>query len=178
MPLTIESPPSAPPGARGAAARIARSDQLVVGLVNNMPDGALAATEAQFGALLQAAAAAVPVCLRIAYLPELTRGPAGLEHLGAGRHWHIDALLRAGVDALIVTGMEPGAGALTDEPYWGRFSQLLQWAEQHTASSVWSCLAAHAAALSLDGIQRQRLEHKRFGVFEHSLLAGHPLLTG
>jgi homoserine O-succinyltransferase len=32
--------------------------------------------------------------------------------------------------------------------------------------------------LSLDGIERQRLAHKRCGVYEHSILAEHPLLKG
>lgn len=81
-------------------------------------------------------------------------------------------------DALIVTGLEPKAARLVDEPYWRRLEALLAWAQAHTASSIWSCLAAHAAVQQLDGIMRRRLEEKRFGVFEHSLLTGHPLLAG
>ena len=75
--------------------------------------------------------------------------------------------------------MEPKAARLVEEPYWDRFERLLAWAEAHTVSSVWSCLAAHAAMQLLDGIERRRLVEKRFGVFEHNiLLAGYPMVSG
>ena len=67
---------------------------------------------------------------------------------------------------------------MSDEPYWAQFVEVLHWAEEHTASSIWSCLAAHAAVEVLDGVRRQRLGQKRFGVFEHTVLAGHPLVRG
>ena len=150
---------------------------LIVGLVNNMPDTALEATEAQFARLLREASGAHPVELRVTYLPEVPRGPEAREFIGQN-YWHIEQLTAAPVDALIVTGLEPKAARLVDEPYWRRLADLLEWAQRHTSSSIWSCLAAHAAAQHLDGILRKRLDQKRFGVFEHSLLEGHPLLAG
>ena len=36
----------------------------------------------------------------------------------------------------------------------------------NTRSTIWSCLAAHAAVLHLDGIERQRLNAKCSGVFD------------
>ena len=150
---------------------------LVIGLVNNMPDAALEATEAQFARLLRAASGPLSVELRVAYLPEVPRGPEAREFI-ARNYWHIEQLTAAAPDALIVTGLEPKAANLVDEPYWHRLADLLSWAQAHTASSIWSCLAAHAAVQQLDGIMRRRLDHKRFGVFEHSLLEGHPLVAG
>lgn len=150
---------------------------LVVGLVNNMPDTALEGTEAQFARLLRAASGSLTVALRVAYLPEVPRGPEALDFIRRS-YWHIEQLTAAPVDALIVTGLEPKAARLVDEPYWRRLTELLAWAQAHTASSIWSCLAAHAAVQQLDGIIRRRLDRKRFGVFEHSLLEGHPLLAG
>lgn len=149
---------------------------LVVGLINNMPDAALDATEAQFSRLLRAASGPHTVQLRVAYLPEVPRGPEAAAQI-ARNYWHVDELLAHPVDALIVTGLEPKAAKLTDEPYWGRLVELLRWAEVHTASSIWSCLAAHAAVQHLDGVLRARLPEKRFGVFEHSVHAGHPLMA-
>jgi homoserine O-succinyltransferase len=143
-----------------------------------MPDSALEATEAQFSRLLRAAADSLEVGLRLFFLPEVPRGQAGLEHLNRGAYWHIDALLREPVDALIVTGLEPCAPLLSDEPYWERLGQLLQWAQANTTSSIWSCLAAHAAVEHLDGIRRRRLERKRCGVFAHATLKGEALLEG
>lgn len=169
MPLDIEHRGSHPhPPAR-------RTGGLTIGLLNNMPDPALEATELQFGALLGAAAGPLPVRLRFSSLPELARGPVARARIDAG-YWPLDELLAERPDALIVTGTEPRTPALEDEPYWERLVRLIGWAEAHTASSVWSCLAAHAVAQALHGVRRQRLPAKRFGVFEHRIQAGNPLL--
>ena len=151
---------------------------LVIGLINNMPDMALETTEAQFARLLSHAADSLDVRLRLSFLPEVPRGPAGREHLDSGIYWPIDTLLRGPLDALIVTGMEPVAPLLSDEPYWDRMGRLVQWAEANTTSSIWSCLAAHAAVEHLDGIRRRRFERKLSGVFAHSVLPRQPLLDG
>jgi len=157
--------------------RQSRPGGIRVGLVNNMPDSALESTETQFTRLLESAAGTIPVQLRLYHLPEIARGASAREHIDRN-YWHIQALEQDPPDALIVTGMEPGGGPLTSEPYWDRFVKLLQWADANTVSSIWSCLAAHAAAQCLHGVQRQRRAEKLSGVFEHQLLAGHPLLAG
>ena len=154
-----------------------RAGPIVVGLVNNMPDAALRATEGQFAALLEAASGAQTVRLRLSSLPELARSTEALGHMESG-YWPLEELLAGPLDALIVTGTEPRAPVLTEEPYWGSFVELLTFAQQHTVASIWSCLAAHATVLHLDGIERQRLSEKRCGVYEHSILSGHPLLAG
>jgi homoserine O-succinyltransferase len=149
----------------------------VVGLVNNMPDAALHSTETQFSGLLQAASGDCTVRLRLTSLPELPRSPEALEHIQRG-YWPLEELIAEPLDALIVTGTEPRAPVLTEEPYWKRFVELLAFAREHTAASIWSCLAAHAVVLDLDGIERQRLPEKRCGVYQHRVLAGHALLAG
>lgn len=73
---------------------------------------------------------------------------------------------RLKLDGLIVTGAEPQAAFLREEPYWRELSSLIRWADANTHSTIWSCLAAHAVALHLDGIERQRLSAKCSGVFE------------
>lgn len=171
MPLEVEHRNPSP---RSAA--LAR-DGLVIGLLNNMPDPALEATELQFGALLRAAAGSLPVRLRLSSLPELARGSTARERIDAS-YWPIDELLSQRPDALIVTGTEPRAPALEEEPYWDHLVRLMEWTETYTASTIWSCLAAHAVAQALHGVRRRRLAEKRFGVFEHRLRAGHPLLEG
>ena len=67
---------------------------------------------------------------------------------------------------MIVTGAEPIAATLPDEPYWNDLTDVIDWAETNTRSAIWSCLAAHAAVLHLDGIERQRLERKCSGVYD------------
>ncbi len=166
MPLTIEH--------RGTPRR-ATDSAIVVALVNNMPDPALEATESQFCGLLAAAAGAREVRLRLVCLTEVLREPETRARM-AGRYFTLERALADPPDALIVTGLEPRAPALEDEPYWSRMCQLLEWAQRHTASSIWSCLAAHLAAQALHGVRRHRLPEKRFGVFAHAHLAGHRLL--
>jgi homoserine O-succinyltransferase/O-acetyltransferase len=152
-----------------------RDGALVIALVNNMPDTALEATEGQFGSLLAAAAGALPVRLRHSWLPEVPRGAQALERINR-RYFPIERLLADLPDALIVTGMEPLAASLEEEPYWDHMVRLLEWARTHTASSIWSCLAAHAAALALHDVRRRRLPDKCFGVFEHQTRGDHALL--
>jgi homoserine O-succinyltransferase len=164
MPLIVEPANTTP----------RRDGDLVVGLINNMPDAALEGTEAQFTGLLRAACGAHTLRLRYSSLPELPRGPAAAARIAAG-YWPLADLLAARPDALIITGTEPKAAALPDEPYWGRLTEVIDYAANQTISSVFSCLAAHAAVLHLDGIPRQRLATKRFGVYAQEVATAHTL---
>ena len=177
MPVEIEPRPIA--SIRGQAPRrVASADPLVIGLVNNMPDAALRSTEDQFSGLLRAASGDQAVQLRLTSLPELLRSPEALEHIERNYYWPLEELIARPIDALIVTGTEPRAPVLREEPYWQRFVGLLAFAREHTAASIWSCLAAHAVVLDLDGVERQRLPQQRCGVYPHGILTGHPLLAG
>jgi len=144
-----------------------------IALVNNMPDAALDATERQFRALLSASAPDVGVRLTVYSLPEVQRTEFG--RLRAGRYANIDDLWKRRHDGMIVTGTEPHAADLRDEPYWGSLTRLLEWAERSTYSTILSCLAAHAGILHMDGIARRPLRDKRFGVFECARVCDHPL---
>jgi homoserine O-succinyltransferase len=176
MPVEIE-PRAASSLVRPAPHRGAPAPPIVIGLVNNMPDAALGSTENQFTGLLQEASGGQTIRLRLTSLPELPRSQEALEHIRAS-YWPLEELLAAPLDALIVTGTEPRAPVLRQEPYWQRFVDLLAFARERTAASVWSCLAAHGAVLHLDGIERRRLPEKRCGVYPHSILHGHALLQG
>ncbi len=148
-----------------------------IGLVNNMPDTALKSTEAQFAALLEAAAGELTVRLRLFSLPLVPRSERGTQHLGAS-YLGLRDFWDSRLDALIVTGTEPRAAALAEEPYLPALAEVIEWAEQHTISTVWSCLAAHAAVFHLDGIARHPLADKRFGVFDCTAAQDHPLTRG
>lgn len=177
MPVDIDAYSDVGTLAHTTSVRRARNS-IVIGLVNNMPDPAVESTEAQFSSLLLAAAgSARAVRLRFTSFPELARGAEARQHI-ARSYWPIDTLLADAPDALIVTGTEPIAARLPEEPYWPRLAALLDWADEHTVASIWSCLAAHAAAEHFDGIARRRLAEKRCGVYSHALLAGHALLEG
>jgi len=53
----------------------------------------------------------------------------------------------AALDGLIVTGTEPRAPDLADEPYWTCLSESLSGPKTTRSRRLWSCLAAHAAVL-------------------------------
>jgi homoserine O-succinyltransferase len=153
---------------------------LTIGLINNMPDAAFRATERQFVSLLDAASDEIPVRLLLYTLPGVPREGACLHHAESS-YSSVEAMWDAGLDGLIVTGREPLTADLRDEPYWNSFTQVLEWACENTHSTVWSCLAAHAAILRMDGIGRCRSDEKHFGalpcerVFDHPLMAGAPM---
>ncbi len=153
------------------------AEGVTVGLVNNMPDSALQSTERQFLELLDAAALDVPVRLRLFSLPEVPRSDTARAHLRSS-YRDIAELAAAKLDGIIVTGAEPRTDSLRDEPYWDSLTRLADWADDNGVSSVWSCLAAHAAVLHFDGVGRHPLVLKRFGLFECMRAAAHPLMDG
>ncbi len=159
------------------APRAAGARPLVIGLVNNMPDAALEATERQFRSLLAAASGPYPFVLRLIALPEVPRSAAGRAHVE--RNYESTAVLHAGgIDGLIVTGTEPRSPRLQDEPYWAALESVIAAAAQHTVSAVMSCLAAHAAVLSMDGVERRRFPDKLHGIFDCRAGVDHPLTAG
>ncbi len=163
------------PGVRCApAGRWMRADGLDIGLVNNMPDTALEATERQFVGLLAAASDKLQVRVRLFALPGVPRAEAASRYI-AGSYAAPSELWDGPLDGLIVTGTEPRQRVLAQEPYWPAFAKLIDWASRMTISTIWSCLAAHGAVWHLDGIDRRPLGQKCLGVFDCSKIVDHPI---
>jgi homoserine O-succinyltransferase len=154
-------------GSRGAADRI-----LTIGLVNNMPDAALEATERQFMRLLTAAAGNNLIRFHCFSLPSVRRSEPARRRV-EGQYTDIADLGRLPMDGLIVTGAEPVAATLQEEPFWKDLTDIIDWAQTGTRSTIWSCLAAHAAVLHLDGIGRRRLDAKCSGIYDCARTSGH-----
>ncbi len=147
-----------------------------IALVNNMPDPALEDTEVQFLSLLDGAAADLQVSVEFFCLPGVMRGERVQPHMKE-LYQDFESLLNGQFDGVIITGLEPQQPDLRQEPYWPSMVEVLDWAERHTASTVLSCLAAHAGVLYSDGIQRYPLSNKMFGVFDCRRANDHPLST-
>ena len=147
---------------------------ITIGLVNNMPDGALEATERQFLSLLNAASVGIEVRLRLYSLPGVPRSDQAASRVKAF-YSSTESLGNTQLDGLIVTGREPLTPCLADEPYWASFTDVLEWAQENTYSAVWSCLAAHAALLHSDGVSRIKSGSKHCGVFECTRVENHAL---
>jgi homoserine O-succinyltransferase len=150
---------------------------VVIGLVNNMSDRGLDATERQFRRLLSGVPGNPAVHLRMFTFPEIPRSHEAQLHI-ARRYDPIDALWTSDLDGLIISGSEPRTAAVAQEPCWPTLTKLADWAEAHTISTVWSCLAAHSAVYHFDGIARRALPDKLSGVFGCARLGHHPLLDG
>ncbi len=152
-------------------------NRIDIGLINNMPDTALEATERQYLALLGEAAQDVSVHLHLFTLPEIRRGDRIALHMKK-LYRQVDALAHTPLDALIVTGAEPQTYDLREEIYWPSLTRVVDWAGDNTVSTIFSCLAALAAVLHLDGVARRRLPRKLFGVFEEEVAHEHRVTAG
>jgi homoserine O-succinyltransferase len=176
MPVLIDSNHLSPktPGFYEGSSRC-----ITIGLINNMPDSALEATERQFISLLNGASEGMQIRLSRYMMPDVPRQEAARRYLNTFYN-SVDDLWERHLDGLIVTGREPLTPNLMDEPYWKSFTRVVEWAQSNTHSTVWSCLAAHAAILHLDGISRVKRDTKLCGVFDcvratdHRLTAGTP----
>ena len=147
---------------------------LRIGLLNNMPDAALEATERQFLSLLDSASEDYAIGISFYSLPGVSRSAAARRHMEE-LYSSVESLWDKQLDGLIVTGREPLTPNLADEPYWKTFEKVVEWARENTRSTVWSCLAAHAAVLSMDGIGRVRNRDKHFGIFNCDEVSKHAL---
>src|SRR2546421_917610 len=108
MPLYVQPARSATPSAHGGYDHRADSHTLVIGVLNNMPDPALEATERQFSALLDAAGGSPPGRLRFSCLPGGPRGPAARQRIER-TYWRLEELLREAPGGPIRPRTEPPA---------------------------------------------------------------------
>ncbi len=154
-----------------------QGEEIVIGLVNNMSGAAFQMAERQFSDLVTAAAQGAPFRLKTFSLIEPPCTANG-ENGRFGSCVPVSELWNSRLDGLIVTGAEPKAASLPEEPFWPFLSRLVDWAEENTVSTIWSCLAAHAAVYHLDGIARRGRTEKLFGLFECVNLASDPILEG
>lgn len=144
-----------------------------IGLVNNMSDEALKGTERQFRNLVGASAKdCIDAEFRLFTLGQTPRSPRAREYIN-GNYEPAVAVLDGNLDALIITGAQPRTKSLSDEIYWDELTELIDWAKEHTVSTIFSCLAAHAAVLHLDDVERQLLPEKCTGVFPFELQGRH-----
>jgi homoserine O-succinyltransferase len=146
-------------------------------LVNNMPDGAFEATERQYVDLLDAGSGCETIEVTRHTMVGVPRGERAAARI-AEHYVPLEATAEDPPDLLIVTGSNPLAPRLEDEPYWDDLAGLLSWGGDHVSSMVLSCLSAHAALAVFDGIERTMLSVKCTGVFPQCADADHPLAAG
>ena len=151
--------------------------ELHVGLLNMMPDKALAATERQFFRLVGESNQIAQFYMHPFTIKELQRGPEATAYVD--RYYEsFDKLKLEGLDALIITGANVSRPDLAQEPFWQPLIEVIDWAYANVASTLCSCLATHAVLQFRYGQKRKRMSAKRWGVFPHRVVdRRHPLVV-
>jgi homoserine O-succinyltransferase len=152
--------------------------ELHIGLLNMMPDAALAATERQFFRLVGESNQIAQFYVHPFTLAGLERDAEARAHI---RRYYEDfeQIRSAGLDALIVTGANVTQPDLALEPFWRPLIEVIDWAYDNVTSTLCSCLATHAVLQFRYGQKRRRLPDKRWGVYPHRITDGrHPLVRG
>lgn len=157
----------------------ARQDirELHVGLLNMMPDKALAATERQFFRLIADSNPITQFYVHPFSLPELERSAEAQAHIDTYYESFEDIKLE-GLDALIITGANVVGPDLSSQPFWKPLKEIIAWAHENVTSTLCSCLATHAVLEFQYGQKRQPQPDKIWGVFPHRVVdKKHPLVV-
>jgi homoserine O-succinyltransferase/O-acetyltransferase len=152
--------------------------ELHIGLLNLMPDAALAATERQFLRLIGDSNEVAQFYVHLFTLAELERGDEAKAHIAA-YYETFDEIQVSGLDALIITGANATRPDLALEDFWLPLIEVVNWSFDNVTSTLCSCLATQAVMQFHYGQQRRRLPYKRWGVYSHRVLnRTHPLVAG
>jgi len=151
--------------------------ELHIGLLNMMPDAALAATERQFFRLINESNQIAQFYVHPFTLTGLERSAKAQAHIE--RFYEpFERLREEGLDALIITGANVTHPDLAEEAFWQPLIEVIDWAAESVASTLCSCLATHAVLQFRYGQHRYPLPAKRWGVYAHRVVNKvHPLVN-
>jgi len=150
--------------------------ELHIGLLNMMPDKALAATERQFFRLIGESNPIAQFYVHPFSLPALPRGEDAAARI---RDFYdsFESLREQGLDALIITGANVVGPELSGQPFWEPLIDIIEWAYDNVTSTLCSCLATHAVLEFRYRQKRTPRPQKTWGVFSHDMVdRDHPLV--
>ena len=151
--------------------------KLRLGLLNMMPDKALAVSERHFATLFGAETGREIELLRYTFT-EIPRDLAAAAHIQS-HYRSVEQLRRDKLDVLAITGANVSNPVLSRQDFWRPLIELMDWALTHDVPTLCSCLATHALLEARHNQQRQTVAPKIWGVFAHeSPQLGHRLLSG
>lgn len=152
--------------------------ELHIGLLNMMPDAALAATERQFFRLVGESNSIAQFYMHPFTLSELPRSDKGKAHVEKF-YETFEQIKEQGLDALIITGANVTEPNLSEEPFWQPLIEVIDWAYENVTSTLCSCLASHAVLEFRYQQKRKPLGFKCWGVYSHRVTnRHHPLVNG
>ncbi|NCA69272.1 MAG: homoserine O-succinyltransferase [Sphingobacteriia bacterium] len=151
--------------------------ELHIGLLNMMPDAALAATERQFFRLIGQSNQIAQFYVHPFTLAELERSAVTREYVE--RYYEpFETIREEGLDALVITGANVTGPDLASQTFWDPLIEVVEWAYHNVSSTLCSCLATHAVLQFRYGQQRRPLGEKRWGVYVHRVVdRTHPLVS-
>ena len=150
--------------------------ELHIGLLNMMPDAALAATERQFFRLVGQSNQIAQFYVHPFTLDALPRGAEARAHIQ--RYYQpFERIREEGLDALIITGANVTEPDLSNEPFWEPLIEVVDWAWRTSpprsapASPPMPC-SSFAMASGATACRE-----KRWGVYPHRVVdRAHPLV--
>lgn len=150
---------------------------LHIGLLNMMPDAALAATERQFFRLVGSSNPISQFYIHPFTIDSIPRGAEAQQHIDQ-YYEPFESIREMGLDALIISGANVTRSDLAEEVFWDQLCGVFDWADQNVTSTLCSCLASHALMLARYDQRRKGLPNKCWGVFEHDVVCrDHPLVN-
>jgi len=117
--------------------------ELHIGLLNMMPDAALAATERQFFRLIGESNPIAQFYVHPFTLSELPRSEKTQAHID-NYYETFEQIKEQGLDALIITGANVIGAELSNQAFWKPLIEVCDWAHENVTSTLCSCLATHA----------------------------------
>ena len=151
--------------------------ELHIGLLNIMPDAALAATERQFFRLVGESNPIAQFYVHPFTLDEIPRSQKAKDYLSQYYESFSD-IKKMGLDALIITGANVSGSELSSQPFWEPLIKVFDWAWDNVTSTLCSCLATHAVMEFRYKEKRKLQGEKLWGVFPHHVVdKHHPLVN-
>lgn len=151
--------------------------ELHIGLLNMMPDAALAATERQFFRLIGESNPIAQFYVHPFTLQEIPRSEKAKDYLSQYYENFTD-IRDMGLDALIITGANVIGPDLSNQAFWEPLIEVVDWAWDNVTSTLCSCLATHAVMEFRYGQKRVPQAKKIWGVFPHHIVdKKHPLIN-
>lgn len=152
--------------------------ELHIGLLNMMPDAALAATERQFFRLIGESNQIAQFYMHPFTLDGIKRDEEGKNHVTT-YYQSFEEIKNQGLDALIITGANVTQPNLDKEPFWNPLIEVIDWAYENVTSTICSCLATHAVMEFRYNQKRHLLPTKKWGVYSNRVVdRTHPLVCG
>ncbi|SMC22827.1 homoserine O-succinyltransferase [Clostridium acidisoli DSM 12555] len=72
-------------------------------------------------------------------------------------------------DGMIITGAPVEQMKFEDVDYWNEITEIMEWSKFNVSSTFHICWGAQAGLYYHYGIPKYELQHKKFGVFKHSI---------